>query len=69
MKLQLNFLIKVMIFFLNCIYILQNGDKEIVEYFRDIKRVVKKKMFLFYFVLEMFCVDCNDKDEDVFDKI
>lgn len=26
-------------------------------------------MFLFYFVLEMFCVDCNDKDEDVFDKI
>lgn len=69
MKFQLNFLIKVMIFFLNCIYILQNGDKEIEEYFRDIKRVVKKKMFLFYLVLEMFCVDCNDKDEDVFDKI
>lgn len=69
MKLQLNFLIKVMIFFLNGIYILQNGDKEIEEYFRDIKRVVKKKMFLFYLVLEMFCVDCNDKDEDVFDKI
>lgn len=69
MKLKLNFLIKVMIFFLNCICILQNGDKEIEEYFRDIKRVVKKKMFLFYLVLEMFCVDCNDKDEDVFDKI
>lgn len=69
MKLKLNFLIKVMIFFLNGIYILQNGDKEIEEYFRDIKRVVKKKMFLFYLVLEMFCVDCNDKDEDVFDKI
>lgn len=69
MKLKLNFLIKVMIFFLNCIYILQNSDKEIEEYFRDIKRVVKKKMFLFYLVLEMFCVDCNDKDEDVFDKI
>lgn len=69
MKLKLNFLIKVMIVFLNCIYILQNGDKEIEEYFRDIKRVVKKKMFLFYLVLEMFCVDCNDKDEDVFDKI
>lgn len=47
----------------------QNGDKEIEEHFRDIKRVAKKKMLLPHLVPEMFCVDCNDKDEDVFDKI
>lgn len=47
----------------------QNGNKEIEEHFRDIKRVAKKKMLLPHLVPEMFCVDCNDEDEDVFDKI
>lgn len=47
----------------------QNGDKEIEEHFRDIKRVAKKKMLLPHLVPEMFCVDCNDEDEDVFDKL
>ncbi|XP_062578528.1 uncharacterized protein LOC134240459 isoform X2 [Saccostrea cucullata] len=48
---------------------LQNAEKEIEEHHRDIKRVVKKKMLSPHLVPEMFCVDCNDPDEETFDKI
>ncbi|XP_062587851.1 uncharacterized protein LOC134249530, partial [Saccostrea cucullata] len=46
-----------------------NTQKEIEEHHREIKRVVKKKMLSPHLVPEMFCVDCNDTDEETFDKI
>ncbi|XP_061175597.1 uncharacterized protein LOC133184524 [Saccostrea echinata] len=47
----------------------KNAQKEIEEHHREIKRVVKKKMLSPHLVPEMFCVDCNDPDEETLDKI
>ncbi|XP_056006520.1 uncharacterized protein LOC125658133 isoform X2 [Ostrea edulis] len=47
----------------------ENAERETEEHHRDIKRVVKKKMLSPHLVPEMFCVDCNDPDDEVFDEI